>query len=88
MNEKIKNVVEEYAVMLYDRKEIHNTPIYDIQFTVSNQLFLDVLLMKIRSKTIAYATMGKTQNPRRRLEENINFSKRKYREQIKKRKKN
>ena len=32
--------------------------------------------------------MGKKQNPRRTLEENINFSKRKYREQIKKRKKN
>ena len=31
----------------------------DIQFTISDQLFLDVLLMEIRSKTIDYATMKK-----------------------------
>ena len=31
----------------------------DIQFLISDQLFLDVLLMKIRSKTISYATMKK-----------------------------
>ena len=32
----------------------------DIQFVISDQLFLDVLLMKIRSKTISYATMKKS----------------------------
>ena len=31
----------------------------DIQFTISDQLFLDLLLMEIRSKTIDYATMKK-----------------------------
>ena len=31
----------------------------DIQFTISDQLFLDLLLMEIRSKTISYATMKK-----------------------------
>ena len=56
INEEIKNVVEEYAVMLYNRKEIHNIPIFDIQLSISDQLFLDVLLMKIRSKGIAHAT--------------------------------
>ena len=59
---KRKNVTGEYAVMLYDRKEMHNIPISDVQFTISDQLFLNVLLMKRRSKTTAYATMKKTQN--------------------------
>ena len=39
-------------------------PKCDIQFVISDQLFLDVLLMKIRSKTISYAAMKK------RLDEN------------------
>ena len=74
INEEIKNVIEEYAVMLYDRNEMHNIPISDIQFTISDQLFLDVLLMKIRSKTIGYATMKKRKTERKKrkkLEENI-----------------
>ena len=56
--------------MLYDRKEMHNIPISDVQFTISDQLFLDVLLMKRRSKTIAYATMKKRKT-KEQLEENI-----------------
>ena len=32
-----------------------------MQFVISDQLFLDVLLMKIRTKTISYATMKKRQ---------------------------
>ena len=73
INEEIKKVVEEYAVMLYNREELHNIPKYDIQFTISDQLFLGVLLMKIRSKTIVYSTMKKrkTLQQEQRLEENI-----------------
>ena len=73
MKGKKKNVTGEYAVMLYDRKEMHNIPISDVQFTISDQLFLDVLLMKRRSKTIAYATMKKrkTKEQEEQLEENI-----------------
>ena len=40
---------------LRNRIEMHNIPTSDIQFTVSDQLWHDVLLMKISSKTIAYA---------------------------------
>ena len=59
--------------MLYDRKERHNIQISDIEFTISDQLFLDVLLTKIRSQTIAYATMKKrkTREQEEQLEENI-----------------
>jgi hypothetical protein len=68
-------VIEEYAVMLYKGKELHNIPKSDIQFTIADQLFLDVLLMKIRSKTIGYATMKKrnTLKQEQQLEESIKF---------------
>ena len=54
-----ENVAEEQAIILYDRKEMHNIPIFGIQFTISDQLFLDVSLMETRSKITAYATMKK-----------------------------
>jgi len=39
------------------QEQLSNIPKCDIQFVLSDQLFLDVLLTKIRSKTISYATM-------------------------------
>ncbi|WP_419640335.1 hypothetical protein, partial [Thiolapillus sp.] len=43
----------------YSREQLPFIPKLDVQFIISDQLFLDVLLMKIRSKTISYATMKK-----------------------------
>ena len=54
INDVIKAVVEEYAALPYIREQLS-----DIQFVISDQLFLDVLSMKIRSKTISYAAMKK-----------------------------
>ena len=51
INEEIK-VVEEYSVVLYNRKELHNIPKFDTRLTIADRLFLDVLLMKIRSKQL------------------------------------
>jgi len=51
------------------RKQMHHIPISDIQFTISDQLFLDVLLMKIRSKTIAYARMKRKRKKQRKTKE-------------------
>ena len=59
INDVIKAVVEEYAALPYIREQLSKIPKCDIQFVISNQLFLDVLLMKIRSKTISYAAMKK-----------------------------
>ena len=59
INDVIKAVAEEYAALPYIREELSNNPKCDIQFVTSDQLFLDVLLMKIRSKTNYYATMKK-----------------------------
>ena len=59
INDVIKAVVEEYAALPYIREQLSKIPKCDIQFVISDQLFLDVLLMKIRSKTISYAAMKK-----------------------------
>ena len=59
VNDTIEKVIQQYAALPYDRDNLSKTSSKDIQFTISDQLFLDVLLMEIRSKTIAYATMKK-----------------------------
>ena len=59
-NDVIKAVIKEYAALPYIWEQLSNIPKCDIQFAILDQLFLDVLLMKIRSKTIYYATMDKT----------------------------
>ena len=43
----------------FSSSEVFFNNLHNIQFVISDQLFLDVLLMKIRSKTISYATMKK-----------------------------
>jgi len=59
VNDTIEKVIQQYAALPYDRNILSKTSSKDIQFTISDQLFLDVLLMEIRSKTISYATMKK-----------------------------
>ena len=56
INEKIKEVKRQYALPIYDLEGIDNIPDEDLQFTIDDQLFLDVLLMEIRGKTISYAS--------------------------------
>ena len=58
INKVIENIIEEYAIPSHVREETATQ--YDkIKFTISDQLFLDVLLMKIRQKTISYAVFNK-----------------------------
>ena len=59
INELIDNIIVEHAVYPYARDSVINIPKDEVQFLVSDDTFLDFLLMKIRSKTIAYATMKK-----------------------------
>ena len=61
-----KAVVEEYAALPYIREQLSKIPKCDIQFVISDQLFLDVLLMKIRSQTISYAAMKKRLDEKRK----------------------
>ena len=66
INDVIKAVVEEYAALPYIREQLSKIPKCDIHFVISDQLFLDVLLMKIRSKTISYAAMKKRLDEKKR----------------------
>ena len=59
VNDTTEKVIQQYAALPYDRDNLSKTSSKDIQFTILDQLFLDVILMEIRSKTIAYATMKK-----------------------------
>ena len=43
INDVIKAVVEEYAALPYIREQLSKIPKCDIQFVISDQLFLDVL---------------------------------------------
>ena len=59
----IKNVIEttkkQYANIVYSPDKINTIGADEIQFTVSDQLFFETLLMEIRGKTISYASYKK-----------------------------
>ena len=59
INKLIEDVKIEYAAFPYIRDTIKDIPISDLTLTINDQLFLDVLLMKIRSKTISFASYKK-----------------------------
>jgi len=59
INVVIDSIIVEYAVFPYARDSINNIPKNEIQFLVSDDTGMDFLLMKVQSKTIAYATMKK-----------------------------
>ena len=56
VNEKITEVKRQYALPIYDPEGIKNVPNEELQLVINDQLFLDVLLMEIRGKTISYAS--------------------------------
>ena len=57
--DEINNVIEQYAAPHYDKASISGIAKSDLELTVSDKVFLDFLLIKIRSRTISYATMKK-----------------------------
>ena len=67
INALISEITIEYAAFPYNRVNIHKIPSTEIALTISDQLFLDLLLMKIRAKTISYAAYKK-----KKFEENEN----------------
>jgi exonuclease III len=59
INQEINNVILEYAAENISQAALNEKSIMDIHLTVSDKIFIDFLLMKLRSKTIAYATHKK-----------------------------
>ena len=62
---EIKKVIREiklrYAVPVYNMEKIDEVDLEDIQFTISDQLFFETLLIEIRGKTISYSSYIKKQ---------------------------
>lgn len=73
INTEMQNVSDEYANEHYDKSYLHDVPKSEIELKVSDRLFLDFMLMKVRSKTIAYAAMKKkrTKEKENNLEHDI-----------------
>ena len=60
----IKKVVEKYAARPYLHSNLGDIHAKDIHFIINDQLFFEMLLMEIRSKTISYAAW-KNKNSRK-----------------------
>ena len=79
VKKQIKDVKEQYSVHVYNEEELRDIDNLDIQLTIDDQLFLEILLTEIRGKTISYATFKKRERVKlentltreiRKLEEN------------------
>ena len=56
INKHRKEIKRQYAIPIYSLEEIENIPDQEIQFTINDQLFLNVLLMELRGKAISYSS--------------------------------
>lgn len=65
INCHINQIKMQYAVPVYKKESILDIPDSEIQFTINDQLFLETLLMEIRSKTISYASYLKRQKTKK-----------------------
>lgn len=59
VNTVIKRVKEQYAALVYERDKVEGIPIEQLHMTISDQLFLDTLIMEIRKKTMEYSSKQK-----------------------------
>ena len=55
----ISDTKAQYCIPIYNYDNIDSIPDNEIQFTIDDQLFLETILMNIRSKTISYASFKK-----------------------------
>ncbi len=62
INDTIWKVIEQYAVIPYNFSNLRNLHPNDIQFNINDQLFFEMLLMEIRSKTISYSAWKKKES--------------------------
>ena len=50
----MSNTVQQYAIPLYDAEFLANN-IENVQFTINDSLFFEMLLLNIRSETVSYS---------------------------------
>ena len=68
MDKKIIEIKQQYALPVYNMDEIQNIPDNEIQFTINDQLFLEILLMERRGQSISYACFKNKQRNTREKE--------------------
>ena len=56
INKHIAAIKKQYAVPVYNSEQIENIQDSEIQFIISDQLFLEVLLMELHGQSISYAS--------------------------------
>ena len=75
----ILDLKKQYAVPVYDRNNIHETD--ELVLTINDQLFFEMILLKIRGSCIFYASFKKKEQTRleneimsviKHLEDNLN----------------
>jgi exonuclease III len=69
INDTINRIKEQYAALVYSRDKIKHIPSNLLVFMISDQLFLDVLLMEIRKETMDYSSKKKKETLK--LEKNL-----------------
>ena len=68
MNKKIIEIKQQYALPVYNMDEIQNIPDNEIQFTINDQVYLEILLMELRGQSISYACFKNKQRNTREKE--------------------
>ena len=68
MNKKITEIKQQYMLPVYDINQAETIPDEEIQFTINDQLFLEVLLMELRGQSISYASYKNKQKHNREKE--------------------
>ena len=75
MNTEIQNVTEEYTAAHYDWFTLHNIPKSAIGWlSILDKLFLDSMLIKIRSERIAYNSSSMKNKTMQEKEHNLEKS--------------
>jgi exonuclease III len=72
---KISNVKAQYMLPVYNPDQINEIANDEVQFTINDQLFFEVLLMEIRASTIAYSINKKKEENMREKELTMEITK-------------
>ena len=59
INSKIDETKLQYALPVYNLENVTKIPNSEIQFSISDQLFLETLLMELRGKSVSYSSHSK-----------------------------
>ena len=77
----IGDLKKQYAVPMYDRNNIHKIDEEELVLTINDQLFFEMIMLKIRGSCISYASFKKKEEKRleneimsiiKHLEDNLN----------------